>query len=112
MSLQLSHPDATGGPSTPIIIEIAGLQKWFSGFQVLKNINLAVRAGERIVICGPSGSGKSTLIRCINSLEQYQQGKLVVDGIDLAADQKYRRRPRGSRHGVPAVQSVSTPDGA
>ncbi len=88
MSLQLSHPDATGDPSTPIIIEIAGLQKWFSGFQVLKNINLAVRAGERIVICGPSGSGKSTLIRCINSLEQYQQGKLVVDGIDLAAGTK------------------------
>jgi polar amino acid transport system ATP-binding protein len=70
------------------IIEIVALQKWFGNFQALKNINLAVRTGERIVICGPSGSGKSTLIRCINRLEEYQDGRLLVDGIDLAAGSK------------------------
>ncbi|WP_342363429.1 amino acid ABC transporter ATP-binding protein [Terrarubrum flagellatum] len=67
---------------------MAKVQKWFGGFQALKNIDLRVRAGERIVICGPSGSGKSTLIRCINSLEPYQEGQLVVDGFDLGAGQK------------------------
>ena len=70
------------------IISIVGLAKWFGAFQVLKDINLSVSTGERIVICGPSGSGKSTLIRCINSLERCQQGKLVVDGIDLSAGDK------------------------
>ncbi|MGN6099316.1 MAG: amino acid ABC transporter ATP-binding protein [Bosea sp. (in: a-proteobacteria)] len=70
------------------IVEIAALQKWFGDFQVLKDIALTVARGERIVICGPSGSGKSTLIRCINSLERYQQGRLVVDGYDLGAGQK------------------------
>ncbi|MBS0247801.1 MAG: amino acid ABC transporter ATP-binding protein [Proteobacteria bacterium] len=70
------------------MIEIVGLQKWFGSFQALKNIDLAVGSGERIVICGPSGSGKSTLIRCINRLEEYQDGKLLVDGIDLSAGTK------------------------
>jgi polar amino acid transport system ATP-binding protein len=70
------------------IISIVGLEKWFGEFQALKDVNLSVAAGERIVICGPSGSGKSTLIRCINSLERYQQGKLIVDGIDLSAGSK------------------------
>ena len=65
------------------IIRIEGLDKWFGHFQVLTDINLSVRAGERIVICGPSGSGKSTLIRCINALEEFQEGEIVVDGIDL-----------------------------
>jgi ABC-type polar amino acid transport system ATPase subunit len=75
-------------PAKAEIISIVGLAKWFGAFQVLKDINLSVSTGERIVICGPSGSGKSTLIRCINSLERYQQGKLVVDGIDLTAGNK------------------------
>ncbi|MDE0035553.1 MAG: amino acid ABC transporter ATP-binding protein [Deltaproteobacteria bacterium] len=70
------------------MVEIEGMHKWFGTFHVLKNINLRVTAGERIVICGPSGSGKSTLIRCINRLEVHQQGSIVVDGIELTRDVK------------------------
>ena len=73
---------------TTVIIEITGMHKWFGAFHVLKNINLTVNAGERIVICGPSGSGKSTLIRCINRLEEHQDGKIVVDGVELTSDLK------------------------
>ena len=62
------------------VISIAGLNKWFADFHVLKDIDLVVAAGEKIVICGPSGSGKSTLIRCINALEEYQSGSLQVEG--------------------------------
>jgi general L-amino acid transport system ATP-binding protein len=65
------------------IVSIAGLNKWFGDFHVLRDINLDVGKGERIVICGPSGSGKSTLIRCINALEEFQEGRIVVDGIEL-----------------------------
>src|SRR5437764_1161789 len=71
-----------------IAIEIAGLNKWFGNFQVLQDINLEVRRGERIVICGPSGSGKSTLLRCINRLEDWQLGRIVVEGVELTADIK------------------------
>jgi len=71
-----------------VIIAIEDVQKWFGTFQVLKNINLSVNKGERIVVCGPSGSGKSTMIRCINRLEQYQKGRIAVDGIDLGAGGK------------------------
>src|SRR5690606_17790885 len=67
------------------IIEIEALNKWYDQFHVLTDIDLRVASGERIVICGPSGSGKSTLIRCINGLEKIQQGRIVVDGIDLTA---------------------------
>ena len=70
---------------TPVI-EIAGLNKWFGDFHVLRDIELDVWKGERIVICGPSGSGKSTLIRCINRLEEHQKGRIVVDGTELTAD--------------------------
>jgi polar amino acid transport system ATP-binding protein len=70
------------------IIRIEKVSKWFGHFQVLTDVDLDVRAGERIVICGPSGSGKSTLIRCINHLEKVQQGRIVVDGIDLTAHQR------------------------
>ena len=70
------------------IITINGMHKWFGDFHVLKNINLEVRRGERIVICGPSGSGKSTLIRCINRLEEHQQGTITVDGTELTQDLK------------------------
>ena len=67
---------------TPIV-SINGLNKWYGDFHVLRDINLEVAKGERIVICGPSGSGKSTLIRCINALEEFQEGEIVVDGIEL-----------------------------
>ena len=69
--------------STEPIIRMEKVGKWFGHFQVLTDVDLEVRAGERIVICGPSGSGKSTLIRCINHLEKVQQGRIVVDGIEL-----------------------------
>ena len=65
------------------IVGISGLNKWFGEFHVLRDIDLAVGAGERIVVCGPSGSGKSTLIRCINALEEFQEGRITVDGIEL-----------------------------
>ena len=65
------------------IVSIAGLNKWYGDFHVLRDIDLDVGRGERIVICGPSGSGKSTLIRCINALEEFQEGRIVVDGIEL-----------------------------
>ena len=74
--------------STGPIIRIVGMHKWFGEFHVLKDINLSVNKGERIVICGPSGSGKSTLIRCINRLEEHQRGKIVVDDIELTNDIK------------------------
>src|SRR4030088_704469 len=72
-------PGAVGGASD-------GLHKWFGEFYVLRDVNLQVRRGERIVICGPSGSGKSTLLRCINGLEPYQRGEVTVDGIALGND--------------------------
>ena len=70
------------------IIEIKNLNKWYGDFHVLKDINLTVQRGEIIVVCGPSGSGKSTLIRCINNLEQFQEGSITVDGIELVNDVK------------------------
>ena len=68
------------------IIQIKDVNKWFGDFQVLKNINLNVEKNKKIVVCGPSGSGKSTLIRCINRLEEHQQGSIVVDGNELTED--------------------------
>ena len=68
------------------IIQMKDVNKWFGKFHVLRNINLDVGQGERIVICGPSGSGKSTLIRCINRLEEHQSGHISVDGIELTND--------------------------
>jgi len=70
------------------IISFEKVNKWYGEFHVLRDIDLAVKRGERIVICGPSGSGKSTLIRCINRLEEHQAGKLVVDGVELSDDVK------------------------
>ena len=74
--------------SDEVAIQITGMNKWYGDFHVLRDINLTVYKGERIVICGPSGSGKSTLIRCINRLEEHQQGKIVVDGVELTDDVK------------------------
>src|SRR6218665_280439 len=70
------------------IISLQGVNKWYGQFHVLKDINLNVRQGERIVLCGPSGSGKSTTIRCINRLEEHQQGRIIVDGTELTNDLK------------------------
>ena len=70
------------------IIQMQGVNKWYGQFHVLKDINLNVKQGERIVLCGPSGSGKSTTIRCLNRLEEHQQGRIVVDGTELTNDLK------------------------
>ena len=72
-----------------LAVEIVGLHKWYGDFHVLRDINLNVTRGERIVICGPSGGGKSTLLRCINRLEDWQRGRVVVDGIELTDDPKH-----------------------
>ena len=69
-------------------IRFTGVHKWYGSFHVLRNINLTVARGERIVVCGPSGSGKSTLIRCVNRLEEHQRGSIVVDGVELSDDIK------------------------
>src|SRR5450830_642117 len=74
--------------NTPVAVELVGVNKWYGDFHVLRDINLKVMGGERIVICGPSGSGKSTMIRCINRLEEHQQGKIIVDGVELTNDLK------------------------
>lgn len=74
--------------SDEIVIKIHEMHKWYGSFHVLKNINLEVNRGERIVICGPSGSGKSTMIRCINRLEEHQQGTIKVDDVELTNDLK------------------------
>src|SRR5438477_8291673 len=71
-----------------VMISMDAVHKWYGQFHVLKDINLTVHKGERIVICGPSGSGKSTLIRCINRLEEHQRGKIVVDKVELGNDVK------------------------
>ncbi len=73
---------------TETAVEMAGVHKWYGEFHVLRDINLSVGKGERIVICGPSGSGKSTMIRCINRLEEHQQGRVVVNGTELTNDLK------------------------
>lgn len=76
------------------MIQMEGVHKWYGAFHVLKDINLTIQKSERIVICGPSGSGKSTTIRCINRLEEYQRGRIVVDGQELSNDVKQIERIR------------------
>lgn len=86
MPLQDTQACSKGaGPQPPdgVAIEMIGVNKWFGRFHALRDIDLSVRRQERIVICGPSGSGKSTLIRCINGLEEHQQGRIIVDGLEL-----------------------------
>jgi len=75
-------------PSAEPAIRLIGVNKWYGAFHVLRNVNLDVKRGEKIVICGPSGSGKSTMIRCINRLEEHQQGQIIVDGTELTNDLK------------------------
>ena len=84
----MSQPTAaTASADLPMIV-MEHVEKWYGSFQALTDVNLTVRAGEKIVLCGPSGSGKSTLIRCINHLETYQKGHVTVDGIPLTGDPK------------------------
>jgi general L-amino acid transport system ATP-binding protein len=83
-SLQPKQPERASEP----VIQMHGVHKWFGQFHVLKDINLNVTQGERIVLCGPSGSGKSTTIRCLNRLEEHQQGRIVINGVELTNDLK------------------------
>ena len=85
-----NRPDQSQSVSlkTELAVEIIGLHKWYGEFHALRDINMTVSRGERIVICGPSGGGKSTLLRCINRLEDWQRGRIVVDGIELTDDPK------------------------
>jgi general L-amino acid transport system ATP-binding protein len=92
MSLQAAAPAMQ--VSSDVMIRMDGVHKWYGQFHVLKNINLTVNKGERIVICGPSGSGKSTMIRCINRLEEHQKGRIVVDNIELSHDLKHIEQVR------------------
>ena len=84
MTDKKTHPVAEDLPA----VQLQGVHKWYGEFHVLKNINMDVARGERIVICGPSGSGKSTMIRCINRLEEHQKGHIIVDGTELTSDVK------------------------
>ena len=84
-AVQAASPGLNGS-SAGTVIAMTNVNKWYGEFHVLRNINLSVAAGERIVICGPSGSGKSTLIRCINRLEEHQSGSIVVNGQELTSD--------------------------
>jgi polar amino acid transport system ATP-binding protein len=90
---------ASARENAAVAVRMEGVDKWYGSFQALKDIDLTVASGERIVICGPSGSGKSTLIRCINQLEVIQKGRIVVDGIDLAG----RKNIDAIRHEVGMV---------
>lgn len=83
-SLNSQQPEQPGES----VIQMQGVHKWFGQFHVLKDINLNVTQGERIVLCGPSGSGKSTTIRCLNRLEEHQQGRIVINGVELTNDLK------------------------
>jgi len=83
----VAPPAVERGPAQSAV-QMLGVHKWYGEFHVLRDVNLDVRRGERIVICGPSGSGKSTMIRCINRLEEHQQGRIVVDGIELTNNLK------------------------
>ena len=73
---------------TDTAVKMVDVHKWYGEFHVLKDVNLTVAKGERLVICGPSGSGKSTMIRCINRLEEHQRGQIIVDGVELTNDVK------------------------
>jgi len=86
MAVQESAKPQTAGQP---MIELRNVNKWYGDFHVLKDINIGVRKGERVVVCGPSGSGKSTMIRCINRLEEHQKGQIFVDGIELTGDVKH-----------------------
>ena len=83
-----ANPPSAQSNAGDTAIKLVNVNKWYGDFQALCDINLSVRRGERVVVCGPSGSGKSTMIRCINNLEQHQRGQIVVDGIELTDNLK------------------------
>ena len=87
--LAVQQPTQEMTVSDDVMIRMNAVHKWYGEFHVLKDINLTVNKGERIVICGPSGSGKSTMIRCINRLEEHQQGQIIVEGTELTGDLKH-----------------------
>src|SRR5437764_15106838 len=84
----MSEAATATAPNGKLAVEIVNMHKWYGEFHVLRDINLAVERRERIVICGPSGTGKSTMIGCINRLEEHQQGRIVVDCIEVPRDLK------------------------
>ncbi|OYW61664.1 MAG: ABC transporter ATP-binding protein [Rhizobiales bacterium 17-65-6] len=88
MSVQQQTASTSADAGTQPAVQLLGVNKWYGDFHVLREINLTVQRGERIVVCGPSGSGKSTMIRCINRLEEHQKGRIIVDGIELTNDLK------------------------
>ena len=90
------NEQATKAGNEAAMVEMRGVNKWYGDFHVLRDIDLEVKRGERIVICGPSGSGKSTLIRCINHLEEHQAGEIVVGGVPLTQDVKRIEQVRRS----------------
>ncbi len=97
--------------SDEVAIQITNMNKWFGTFHVLRDIDLTVYQGERIVICGPSGSGKSTLIRCINALEEHQAGQIIVDGTELVlGPQEHRQDPLRGRNVLSAFQPLPASD--
>ncbi|MFO0186171.1 MAG: amino acid ABC transporter ATP-binding protein [Alphaproteobacteria bacterium] len=85
-SADLAHVASAAKADAKPAIELAGVNKWFGALHVLRDVNLSVAPGERVVVCGPSGSGKSTMIRCINRLEVHQEGRIAVEGIELTDD--------------------------
>jgi general L-amino acid transport system ATP-binding protein len=85
----LAQPTREMTVSDEVMIQMIDVHKWYGQFHVLKDINLTVNKGERIIICGPSGSGKSTLIRCLNRLEEHQKGQIIVEGTELTNDLKH-----------------------
>ena len=87
--IEILQPTREMTVSDDVMIHMNAVHKWYGEFHVLKDINLTVNKGERIVICGPSGSGKSTLIRCLNRLEEHQQGQIIVEGTELTGDLKH-----------------------
>ena len=88
MSVQQQTASTSVDSGAQPAVQLLGVNKWYGDFHVLREINLTVQRGERIVVCGPSGSGKSTMIRCINRLEEHQKGRIIVDGIELTNDLK------------------------
>ncbi|MBX4966218.1 amino acid ABC transporter ATP-binding protein [Rhizobium binae] len=92
----LNNPRYAPNGEVTAAVELEGVNKWYQAFHVLRDINLSVSSGERVVICGPSGSGKSTMIRCINRLEEHQTGRISVNGTDLTADLRHIDGMRGN----------------